>query len=55
MKQQFYVLKGDDGELYPMAFITVADAGGELRKDAYTKKLDEGEIIVKVEMSEIPE
>ena len=49
----FYVLKGDDGELYPMAFITTADAGGEIRKETYSKKLDEGETIVKVKMIEV--
>lgn len=52
MKNEFYVLK-EEGTYYPMAFITLADAAGEFRKDAYAKKLDDGMSIVKVRLVEI--
>lgn len=51
---KFYVLKGDDGDFYPLSFITRADKAGEMRKEEFEKnKLDEGEAIVLVEMKEI--
>lgn len=50
MGQEFYVLK-DEGKYYPMAFITVADEAGEIRKDSY--KLREGEEMARVRLVEV--
>lgn len=49
MEQTFYVLK-EEGEFYPMAFVSPADKGGEYRKEAY--KLTEGQEIVVVKFVE---
>lgn len=54
MENEYYVLKGEDGKHYPMAFVARVDRAGEFRKEEYEqKKLEEGETIVKVKFIEI--
>ena len=48
--QEFYVLKEGD-QYFPMAFVSPADAAGDIRKEGY--KLSEGETIVRVRFEEI--
>lgn len=52
-EKEFYVLKGEDGNFYPVAFIYPVGQAGEINKEQYEKKnLDEGDQIVKVKMIE---
>ncbi len=55
MNQEFYVLKDETGKYRPMAFITAIDehGTGEVRKESYEKKMEEGEKIVRVQITEI--
>lgn len=54
MEQEFYVLKDEDGNYFPMAFISVADMAGEMRREEYEKKkIAEGETIVKIKIVEV--
>lgn len=50
MENEFWVLKEDDN-YFPMAFISPADAAGEIRKQNF--KLENGEVIVKIKMIEL--
>lgn len=53
MTNTFYVLKDEEGVLRPMGFITPTGPSGELRKEQYGSRLEEGQTIVKVTMTEI--
>ena len=52
MNKEFIVLKDADGEFRPMAFITTNDEAGPIRAELYKKKMDEGDTLVIVELTE---